>query len=76
MPYILVQVSAGSNEQARHIARSIVQERLAACAQIFPIQSGYEWQGAITEDDKYLILMKTRADAYDQLAARVKDIHP
>lgn len=75
IPYVLVQVSVDNAEHARSMARVIVQEKLAACAQILPIQSCYEWQGNIAEEDEYLILFKTRADVYEALEARIRALH-
>lgn len=74
-PYIVVQVSAESSEQAQSIAHRAVEQKLAACAQIFPIRSCYEWEGAIAEDDEYLILLKTHRDVYQQLEACIGEVH-
>jgi periplasmic divalent cation tolerance protein len=74
-PYIVVLVAAGSSDEARSIAREAVAQRLAACAQILPIQSVYEWQGTIEEDNEHLVLLKTRREVYTELEARICEIH-
>jgi periplasmic divalent cation tolerance protein len=74
-PYLVVQVSAGSSEEAWAIAQTSIARKLAACAQIFPIRSCYEWEGSVVQDDEYLVLLKTRTDAYDRLADCIQELH-
>ncbi len=74
-PYLVVLVAAGSGEEARTITRVVVERKLAACAQILPIQSVYEWEGAVVEDDEILVLLKTHADAYSALHQCIVEHH-
>lgn len=73
--YLVVQVSAGSTEEAWTIARTTIERKLVACAQIFPIRSCYEWEGTVVEDNEQLVLMKTHSRAYPALEACIKEIH-
>lgn len=75
LPQIVVQVTAGSPAEAWTIARTVVARKLAACAQIFPIRSCYEWQGKIEESDEVMLFIKTRQDRYAELEACIKDLH-
>lgn len=76
MKFIDVLVTCPSRASAETIARVIVQERLAACANIGSgIGSIYRWNGAIEETDEFPLMLKTRADLFDRLAARVKEMH-
>jgi periplasmic divalent cation tolerance protein len=72
---VVVLVAAGSQQEARTIARVAVERKLAACAQILPIQSVYEWEGKIEEDAEYLVLLKTQRAAYQELEACVNEQH-
>jgi periplasmic divalent cation tolerance protein len=66
---------ADAGEAAR-IARILVEERLAACANILgPIQSIYRWQGRIEESDEVAALFKTRADSAQRLIVRLAELH-
>jgi periplasmic divalent cation tolerance protein len=71
----MVQVAAASEQQARTIARAVVERKLAAAAQVLPIHSCYEWQGRVTEADEHLIVMKTRAEAFAAIVACVRELH-
>jgi len=53
----------------------LVQEKLAACANYFPIQSIYWWRGSIEESGETAIIIKTRAELVDQIIERVKQLH-
>jgi periplasmic divalent cation tolerance protein len=72
----LVMVTAASEEQAVSIARALVGERLAACANIVgPIRSIYRWQGEVHDDSEHLMLIKTRASLVSKIESRVRQLH-
>lgn len=62
---------------AAGIARTLVDERLAACVNRLPRTAAtYRWQGAVVEAAEVLLLIKTTASQYDALAARLTGLHP
>jgi periplasmic divalent cation tolerance protein len=64
------------DEEARNIARVLVEERLAACANILgACHSIYRWQGKLEEADEVVALFKTRADLTGTLIARLAELH-
>jgi periplasmic divalent cation tolerance protein len=64
-------------ETAARVARTLVDERLAACVNLVPVvRSIYRWQGAISDDAEALAIIKTTADRYAALAARIAALHP
>ncbi len=76
MSATLVYVTASSKDEALKIARIMVEERLAACANVFqPITSIYWWEGKVQEEGETSFLLKTRADLVDALIQRVKTLH-
>ena len=76
MKATIVYVTAASVDEARAIARDLVERKLAACANIFPsMTSVYRWEGAVQEEQETAIILKTRAEKIDALSARVKEIH-
>lgn len=73
----VVLVTAPGGEVARGIARTLVEDRLAACVNRVPgIASTYRWQGAIVEDTEDLLVIKTTRDRLEALLARIREIHP
>jgi len=62
--------------EAHRIARLVVEERLAACANILgPCRSIYRWQGKIEEADEIAAIFKTRATAAQALVDRIAALH-
>lgn len=58
-------------------ARTILEERLAACVSVFPaMRSTYRWEGRVEEADERQVLCKTTADKARRLTERVKSLHP
>ena len=72
---VVVYITAPSREEARALARALVEERLAACVNQVPIESVYRWQGQVEEAAEVLLVMKTRRATLDALAARVRALH-
>jgi periplasmic divalent cation tolerance protein len=73
---VTVYAVFGSSAEAQRIARTVVEERLAACANILaPCRSIYRWQGSIQEDEELPALFKTRADTAEALIARIAELH-
>ena len=73
----LVLVTAPDIEIATMIARTLVEDRLAACANILPgLTSVYRWEGEVQEEAETLIIVKTRADHVERIEERLGEIHP
>ncbi|QBF30285.1 divalent-cation tolerance protein CutA [Thalassococcus sp. S3] len=74
---ILVRINCPDAGVAQQIARGGVEARLAACANIEPpIQSVYHWKCAIETGEETPLILKTRADFFDQIVHLVQQIHP
>jgi len=65
-----------SQEDARRLAAFLVEERLAACVQLLPIESFYRWEGKVQNEAEVLLLIKTRTALFDTAIARIKAEHP
>ncbi len=64
-------------DRAETLARTVVEERLAACVNIVGgVRSVYFWQGQMCDDSEALLVMKTRLARFEQLRARVVALHP
>ena len=72
----VVLVTTANDAEGAAIARSLVDERLAACVNVVPgVRSVYRWEGAVHEDAEALLVVKTRRALVDRVAARVKELH-
>lgn len=73
---LVVLVTAPTMEEAAQLGRALVEERLAACANLVPgLRSIYRWQDAIQDDAEVLMLIKTTAASLDRLTQRVVELH-
>jgi periplasmic divalent cation tolerance protein len=73
---LVVLSNFGSAEEARRVARILVEERLAACANVIPaVESIYRWKGEVETAPETLVLFKTNIDRYYQFEARLKQLH-
>jgi periplasmic divalent cation tolerance protein len=69
--------TAPSAEVAERIGRSLVEERLAACANVLPgITSIFRWKGSIEREGEVLVILKTTAGEVEALERRVAELHP
>ena len=75
MQYCSIYVTAASEDEAHMIGRTLVEERLAACANILPVKSVYRWRGNIEESGEAAMFLKTRSELVDRLIVRVKQLH-
>ena len=74
---LLVFTTLPNADKAAEIARALVEERLAACANLLPaVRSIYRWEGKIRDENEVLVLLKTRAENVERLKARILELHP
>lgn len=74
--HAVVFVTAASREEADRIGRTVVEERLAACANIVtPVASTYWWQGKVERARESLLVLKTRQELVDALQRRIRGLH-
>jgi periplasmic divalent cation tolerance protein len=74
---VVVLVTAPSAEVAERIGRALVEERLAACANVVAgVTSIFRWKGAIEQESEVLVILKTTAAGVEPLRRRVVELHP
>ena len=73
---LVVLSTFGTVEEARKVARTIVEEHLAACGNLIPaVESIYQWKGNVETSAETLVLFKTTTDRYWQLETRIRELH-
>ena len=73
--YGVLLTTAPSRDEAANIAKLLIDEKLAACVQLLPIESFYVWQGKTQNEAEILILAKTRTALFEPAIARIKQVH-
>lgn len=68
MDYMVVFITASSEDEAVKIAKTLVEEKLAGCVNIIRnVRSIYFWQGKVEDDQEVLMIVKTRSDLFEEL---------
>ena len=74
---VVALVTAPSPEKAAEIARTLVEEGLAACGNVVPgVRSIYRWEGKVQDDAEALLVLKTERRLVPALQARLPELHP
>jgi periplasmic divalent cation tolerance protein len=71
----IVLVTTGTELEARAIAQNLVQAKLAACVNFYPVQSIYTWQEKMQQDPEWQLVIKTDLRRFDELVSTVQAIH-
>lgn len=75
--HCLVFSTVASAEDGERIARALVERRVAACVNVVPgLTSFYRWEGRVQQDEERLLVIKTRADRFEELRSVLVDLHP
>jgi periplasmic divalent cation tolerance protein len=76
MPFLVFYIPCPDEATAQSIATKMLDLRLAACANIFPIQCAYWWQGAVQREGEWVLVLKTRSALEPALEQAVQLAHP
>lgn len=74
--YGMLLTTVPSRDDAARIANLLIDEKLAACVQLLPIESFYRWDGKTQNEAELLLLIKTRTALFEEAVARIKAVHP
>lgn len=75
MNFIFIYITNPTEEEARKIASHLLEKKLIACANIFPINSLYRWQGKIRNENEFVLIAKTIEDNFEKIKNEVENIH-
>jgi len=70
-----IYITNSNEKEARKVAKHLLDKRLVACVNIFPIKSLYWWHNKIADEKEFALIAKTTSDKYDKVKEEVKKIH-
>lgn len=73
--YAVVFVTVPTQADAKAIAQTLIQEKLAACVNLFPIHSIYTWQHEVYQEDEWQLLIKSELAQFQALDDRIRELH-
>ena len=75
-PVVLVLTTIAAESDGKALARTLVDERLAACVNVLPaMTSVYRWKGQVEQDREQQLVIKTTADRLTALETRIRELH-
>jgi periplasmic divalent cation tolerance protein len=73
---LLILTTSGSDSEAKLIATTLVERRLAACVNIVPrVASVYRWQGKVEAAEEFLLIIKTVEAQQEQVQSAIRELH-
>ncbi|MFH1649521.1 MAG: divalent-cation tolerance protein CutA [Candidatus Woesearchaeota archaeon] len=75
MAFIIVYVTHPSKEHANKIIDHLLNKKLIACANSFPIESAYWWKGEIARENEIVTILKTTPNNWDAVKKEIESIH-
>ena len=75
MSFIFIYVTTKDEQEANRIAEVLLEKKLIACANFFPMKSMYHWDGKIEKGKEFVLILKTKEEKFKEVKEEVKKIH-
>jgi periplasmic divalent cation tolerance protein len=73
---IVLLCTCATEAEGRRLAEALVESKLAACVNLLPgVQSIYRWEGAMECAREVLMVIKSTAERFEGLRARISELH-
>ena len=76
MSFITVYITNPNEKAAQVLTQQLLEKKIIACANLFPIQSSYWWQGTIERESEWVALVKTIPENWPGLKESILKLHP
>ena len=76
MAFIVIYITNENEAEATKISQQLLDEKLVACANIFPISSAYWWKGQQEQSQEFVALVKTRTENWEAVCKKTEQLHP
>lgn len=75
MTFTFLYVTCSDEEEAKKIARILLEKKLIACANLFPINSIYKWKRKISDDKETAMILKTTKEKSEEVKEEIERVH-
>lgn len=75
MSFVIIQTTCHTKQEAKAIAKVLVQKRLAACIHMSEIESFYMWSEQFCNDNEVLLNIKTKKENFKKIKSKIKELH-
>ncbi|GAB4306720.1 MULTISPECIES: divalent-cation tolerance protein CutA [Pseudothermotoga] len=73
---IIIYTTFPDREKALEICKNLLLEKLIACFNVFQIDSGYWWDGKVSQDKEFAAILKTSNFKEQEVFKKLKELHP
>ena len=73
--FLVIYVTYANEEEASSICSSLLEKKLIACANIYPVQSMYSWKGKINRDKEWVSILKSTEKQWNTLKETILQLH-
>lgn len=73
--YALIMTTTNTKKNAKKIIYALLKKKIAACIQLFPIESFYTWEGKVDNDKEFILFIKSKARLYNQIEKTILKKH-
>ena len=74
--YSIIVSTFPNKELTKKTAKILVEQRLAACVQSFPIESVYLWKDEVYDENEIMLFIKSRTELFEEIATVIRELHP
>ena len=75
MKAVIVETTTSNEEEAKKIAKILIQDKLAACVQLKDIESLYNWDGKLCCERETLLSIKTKKELFSKVKSKILELH-
>ena len=75
MKAVIVQTTTSNEEEAKKIAKILIQDKLDACVQLKDIESLYNWDGKLCCERETLLSIKTKKELFSKVKSKILELH-
>ena len=76
MKFIIIYITHPNIKEAKRVAKHLLEKRMIACVNYFPIESAYWWKGEVVSAKEIVSLVKTKKENWAKVKKAVEAIHP
>ncbi|MFK7809457.1 MAG: divalent-cation tolerance protein CutA [Saprospiraceae bacterium] len=76
MSFIRIYITNEPEAAAEQLASYLIENKLAACANIYPMKSIYWWKGKIQKESEWVALVKTTKELWPKIKGAIEEQHP
>lgn len=76
MKFITIYITHSNIREAKRVAEHLLEKRMIACVNYFPIESAYWWKGKVVSAKEVVSLVKTKKENWVKVKKAIEAMHP